>query len=177
MNSISFKVQDYIFCPQTLLPAGTTLKKGTKIVTGPSWVLTDMNPKFHGDVGVVLEDTAWGSKVTYRTKDGKEYTLRWGEIENGVEYIDVWDPASGQITITLKGHKRSVTSVTFSPDGSQLASASRDKTVKVIWKCFSSFSACLEFSRSNLAYFCRSGISLPASVRGHPDTLKIFLIT
>ena len=91
-----------------------------------------MNPKFHGDVGVVLEDTAWGSKVTYRTKDGKEYTLRWGEIENGVEYIDVWDPASGQITQTLEGHEDAVMSVTFSSDGSQLASGSADNTVKVI---------------------------------------------
>ena len=98
-----------------------------------------MNPYFHGDVGVVLEDTAWGSKVTYRTKDGKEYTLRWGEIENGVEYIDVWDPAFGvwdppscQINQTLTGHYGRVESITFSPDGSQLASASWDKTVKVI---------------------------------------------
>ena len=87
--------------------------------------------------------------------------------------LKIWDVAAGQITQTLEGHKDTVASVTFSPDGSQLASASWDGTVKVIWKHLSSFSACLECSRSNLVHFYRSGISLPASVRGLPDTLKI----
>ena len=79
--------------------------------------------------------------------------------------MQVWDLAAGQITQTLEGHKEWVSRVTFSPDGSQLASASGDKTVKVIWKHLSSFLACLEFSRSNLAHFYRSGISLPAKSR------------
>ena len=46
--------------------------------------------------------------------------------------LKVWDLASGQITKTLEGHKAAVNCVTFSPNGSQLASGSVDGTIKVI---------------------------------------------
>ena len=51
---------------------------------------------------------------------------------NFCSFVQVWDLASGQITKTLTGHKDWVMSVTFSPDGSQLASGSIDNTIKVI---------------------------------------------
>jgi WD40 repeat protein len=41
--------------------------------------------------------------------------------------VRVWDAASGQETLTLKGQA----SVAFSPDGRRLASASGDNTVRV----------------------------------------------
>ena len=47
------------------------------------------------------------------------------------ETVKVWDAATGQETLTLKGHTSAVTSVAFSPDGKRLASASGDGTVKV----------------------------------------------
>ena len=37
----------------------------------------------------------------------------------------------GQMTVTLNGHRGSVYSVAFSPDGEQIASGSLDHTVKV----------------------------------------------
>jgi hypothetical protein len=43
----------------------------------------------------------------------------------------VWDVATGQETLTLKGHDGWVHSAAFSPDGKRLASASIDGTVKV----------------------------------------------
>ena len=43
----------------------------------------------------------------------------------------LWDPATGQPTATLHGHTNSVTAVALSPDGRQLASASRDGTVRL----------------------------------------------
>jgi WD40 repeat protein len=43
----------------------------------------------------------------------------------------VWDAQTGQEALTLKGHTGVVYSVSFSPDGKRLASASLDQTVKV----------------------------------------------
>jgi len=45
--------------------------------------------------------------------------------------VKMWDTATGQETLTLKGHTGWVTSMAFSPDGQRLASASADGTVKI----------------------------------------------
>ena len=51
---------------------------------------------------------------------------------NFYPFWQVWNLASGQVTKTLEGHEDAVMSVTFSPDGSKLASGSYDNTAKVI---------------------------------------------
>jgi WD40 repeat protein len=43
----------------------------------------------------------------------------------------VWDPRSGEQLLVLRGHKGAVSSVAFSPDGSQLVSAGADGTVRI----------------------------------------------
>jgi WD40 repeat protein len=43
----------------------------------------------------------------------------------------VWDAASGQESLTLRGHNSFVYSVAWSPDGKRLATAGDDRTVKV----------------------------------------------
>jgi WD40 repeat protein len=45
--------------------------------------------------------------------------------------VKVWDAATGQETLTLKGHSSAVWSVSFSPDGERIVSGSSDNTVKV----------------------------------------------
>ena len=44
--------------------------------------------------------------------------------------IRIWDIEAGQLTQTLSGHRADITSATFSPDGTVLASSSADQTVK-----------------------------------------------
>jgi WD40 repeat protein len=48
--------------------------------------------------------------------------MRYGETEGGE--VRVWDAATGQQVINLRGHRNCVWSVAFSPDGTRLASAS-----------------------------------------------------
>jgi WD40 repeat protein len=43
----------------------------------------------------------------------------------------VWDAASGEELLTLRGHSGPVYGVAFSPDGKRLATASWDRTVQV----------------------------------------------
>ena len=45
--------------------------------------------------------------------------------------VRLWDPTTGQLIRTLEGHRGWVNSVVFSPDGAQLATASRDAEVRV----------------------------------------------
>ncbi len=58
--------------------------------------------------------------------DGKR--LATGSYDSTVK---LWDAATGQELLTLKGHASDVWSVAFSPDGKRLATGSRDQTVKL----------------------------------------------
>ena len=48
--------------------------------------------------------------------------------------VRLWDGASKVLIATLEGHSDSVTSLSFSPDGSQLASGSYKDTA-ILWDC------------------------------------------
>ena len=45
--------------------------------------------------------------------------------------LKLWDAATGQEILALEGHKFRVTSAVFNPDGTRLASASNDQTVRL----------------------------------------------
>ena len=43
--------------------------------------------------------------------------------------VKLWDAATGQELLTLKGHTDKVTGVAFSPDGTKLATCGADKRI------------------------------------------------
>ena len=45
--------------------------------------------------------------------------------------VQIWDPATGERLLVLRGHRALVSSVVFSPDGSRLASVGAEGTVRV----------------------------------------------
>jgi len=60
--------------------------------------------------------------------DGKRIGSGSGAGDNTLK---IWDAATGQETLTLKGHTESVRSVAFSADGQRIVSGSEGGTVKV----------------------------------------------
>ena len=60
------------------------------------------------------------------SKDGRFLATALGDAA-----VQIWDAASGEATVALRGHKSAVTSASFSTNGERLATASDDRTAKV----------------------------------------------
>jgi WD40 repeat protein len=45
--------------------------------------------------------------------------------------ITLWDPVSGELILTLRGHTNGVNGLEFSRDGTRLASVSWDRTARI----------------------------------------------
>jgi WD40 repeat protein len=50
-------------------------------------------------------------------------------MDNGI--IDIWDAQTGEVLVSTRAHEHGINTVAISPDGTRLATGSRDKTVKL----------------------------------------------
>lgn len=96
-------------------PDGTSIASGSVDGTVKLWDATFQEAALtlHGQA---LRFSPDGNQVVAARRDG---------------IISIWDVASGKESLVLKGHNLSVTTATFSPDGRQIASTGRGRTVKV----------------------------------------------
>jgi WD40 repeat protein/tRNA A-37 threonylcarbamoyl transferase component Bud32 len=82
-------------------------------------------------------DLSWekrpeGTLFSYRQRVRSLAFSPVGPLATADKEITIWDASTGwQLRCTFSGHTDAVTCVTYNPDGSRLASASQDKTVKV----------------------------------------------
>ena len=86
----------------------------------------------YGPEGITLWDVATGANIaTFRgvspvfSPDGTILASLWDNT------VRLWDVATGANIANLEGHTQSLASVSFSPDGTMLASGSRDNTVRL----------------------------------------------
>ena len=92
---------------------------------------------FPGEFVIVVMDTLRG-KHLYDLENGKERVAfssaasLVASASSSQDMIDVHDSRTGQLKFILEGHTEGVIAIVFSPNGSQLASASLDETV-YIW--------------------------------------------
>jgi hypothetical protein len=107
---------------------------GRFLVTGPNW---DESYYIDRDSAIHLIDMASGN--TKRTFANFPRIRDFGVSPDGkllaacsTDGVRIWDTATGTHRAALCGHRGTVTTVTFSPDGGALVSAAHDGTV-LIW--------------------------------------------
>jgi WD40 repeat protein/serine/threonine protein kinase len=85
---------------------------------------------------VKLRDAATGKELHTLQGHAVAFQPAGGQLataaDDGAEgNVLVWDAATGKLLRTLRGHAKTITSLSYRPDGKRLASASLDGTVRV----------------------------------------------
>ncbi|KAF8068740.1 hypothetical protein FPV67DRAFT_1760709 [Lyophyllum atratum] len=117
------------FCTSHLLPRdGVTI--GIIVDSEPTIDLPDLN----SFIRLSSDENSTGPIGIGISKDGSQIFTSFDNHHD----VDTWDAASGQLVpsesapiAVLEGHNSAVTSVSFSPDGSQIVSGSWDRTIRL----------------------------------------------
>ena len=97
---------------------------GTKFVTsGENITIWDAV-----NVNELMKMNAVGGLASY-SPDGKYIISTDSQI--GAKRIKIWDAITGKDLLTLSGHEATIWSLSYSPDGTRIASGSVDKTIRI----------------------------------------------
>jgi WD40 repeat protein/serine/threonine protein kinase len=81
---------------------------------------------WNAETGEEMKRIEGGGRGIRFSPDGKRIAASHQD-----KYVGLWDVASGELVLTLKGHAAPVSRLTFHPDGSRIATASADQTIKL----------------------------------------------
>ncbi|KPL86096.1 WD40 repeat domain-containing protein [Herpetosiphon geysericola] len=101
------------------------------------WLAASSGDKNGGSV-LVWDTNSWAIAATHTSAEqqfgGLAFHPRTNTLAIGTSsgLIELYDPASNQVTNTLKGHAERVTTLAWNADGSQLASGGKEPLV-IIW--------------------------------------------
>ena len=100
------------------------------LATGTAWgeggVGADHWNLKYGSHGLAVKTAKWVVSLAFSPYGRTLATAGWSAFQ-------LWNPATGQLLNTLKGHDGSVQEVAFLPDGKSLISCSSDRTVR-LWE-------------------------------------------
>jgi WD40 repeat protein/serine/threonine protein kinase len=118
-------VRCVVFSPDGLRLASASEDHTIRIWDASPWLPGEKAP--HEELRLVGHEGAVYGVVWGRGRDGRPCIVTSGEDAA----IREWDPDRGSQTRVLNGHTGGVRGLAFSPDGSQLASVSYDKTLRL----------------------------------------------
>jgi WD40 repeat protein/serine/threonine protein kinase len=96
------------------------------LATTGARTIADLGPDF-GRGGKHGDGTGWGDGTVPTSPDGRRIAI--AAFDEPVVHIK--DAAADRVLTTLRGHTGDIMCVTFSPDGTRIATASQDQTIKI----------------------------------------------
>ena len=120
-------------------PQGDLMAIAVEATTGPNnprielwnWRQPSLVRTFTGNTDEINQ-IAFSPNGAYIVS-GAGFTMSSGGGEPKDTLVRVWEVTSGALLVTYEGHSYDVTDVAWSPDGTTIASSSKDRTIR-FWK-------------------------------------------